>query len=86
MHTVELLDEAIRIAGQLGYRIRQEWLGGSNGGGCEIRGHRWLFLDLALAPGEQLELVVQTIRQHPEAASLAMPPELRKIVQLPKAA
>ncbi|NLX97691.1 MAG: hypothetical protein GXY83_16100 [Rhodopirellula sp.] len=86
MHTVDLLQEALKIAGQLGYRIRQEWLGGSGGGGCEIRGRRHLFLDLALTPADQLEIVLQVIQRHPEAASSAMPPQLKTLIQAKRAA
>lgn len=86
MHTVELLEESLRVARQLGYQVRQEWLGGSGGGDCEIKGRRWLFLDLALSPAEQLELVLESLRRHSEAESLPMPPKLRQLVQKRKAA
>ena len=86
MHTVELLEESLRVASQLGYQIRQEWLGGSGGGDCEIKGQRWLFLDLALNPAEQLELVLESLRRHSEAVSLPMPPRLRQLIQMRKVA
>jgi hypothetical protein len=86
MHTVELLDEALKVANRLGYQVRQEWLGGNGGGGCEIKGRRWLFLDLALTPTDQLDLVVQTLRQHPEVAKLPMPGQLRGLVEVRKTA
>ena len=55
MHTIDLLAEATALAESLGYGIRQEWLGGAAGGACEIAGRRWLFIDMALNPVEQLE-------------------------------
>ena len=58
MHTVELLAEALNLAGRLGYEVRQEWLGGNGGGTCELKGRKILFLDLALGPADQLEMVV----------------------------
>jgi hypothetical protein len=61
MHTVELLEEAIKTAHSLGYSVRQDWLGGS-GGACEIKGKRWLFVDLSLPPLEQLDQVLSAIR------------------------
>jgi hypothetical protein len=61
MHTIERLEEALSIARQHGYGIRMEWLGGNGGGECEIRGRRWIFLDLADSPAEQLEQVLATI-------------------------
>ena len=44
MHTVELLEYALDLADRLGYTVRQEWLGGLAGGGCELRGRKILFL------------------------------------------
>jgi hypothetical protein len=68
MHTVDLLEQAIALAGSLGYRVRQEWLGGSGGGGCEIRGERWLFVDLALTPVEQFAQVLDVLQADPKLA------------------
>ncbi|HVU90128.1 MAG TPA: hypothetical protein VHD36_22545 [Pirellulales bacterium] len=56
MHTVELLERALRAAEGLGYRVRQDWLDGP-GAGCEIKGEKWLFLDLASSPLDQLDVV-----------------------------
>lgn len=86
MHTVDLLNEALRAATGLGYQVRQEWLGGHGGGGCEIKGRRWLYLDLALSPGDQLEQVLETLRRHPEAAGLPMAEPLRSLLALRKSA
>jgi len=57
MHIAAQLDAALEQARQQGFRLRSEWLGGSGGGMCEIRGDRWLFIDLTLEPREQLEMV-----------------------------
>jgi hypothetical protein len=62
MHAVERLDAALALARQLGYKVRHEFLAGQPGGGCEIHGQRWLFVDLSLSPREQLEQVVETLR------------------------
>ncbi|MBI1901067.1 MAG: hypothetical protein HYS13_08150 [Planctomycetia bacterium] len=61
MHTVDLLDESLRMARNLGYEVRFEWLGGTAGGACEIHGRRWIFLDLALTPAEHLQLVREAL-------------------------
>jgi hypothetical protein len=61
MHTVELLEEALQAAQSLGFQVRQDWLGGS-GGPCEIKGQRWLFIDLSLSPLEQLDQVLAAIQ------------------------
>jgi hypothetical protein len=65
MHTVDLLEQALALAASLGVRVRQEWLGGSGGGSCEIRGQRWLFIDLALTPAEQFAQVSEALTAHP---------------------
>lgn len=64
MHTVDLLEQALALAASLGIRVRQEWLGGSGGGCCEIRGQNWLFIDLALTPVEQFAQVSEALAAH----------------------
>lgn len=61
MHTVELLEEATQVAAALGYLVRQEWLSGG-GGTCELKGKKWLFVDLSLTYTEQLDQVLAAIR------------------------
>jgi len=60
MHTVETLEQALDLAARLGYTVRQEWLAGSGGGGCELKGRKLFFLDLDLGPAEQLEQVLRS--------------------------
>ncbi len=86
MHTVELLEEAIALAEQAGYQVRQEWLDGIGGGPCEVRGRKWIFLDLATGPTEQLDLVVQTLRREPGVCSQPMSSHLRELLAVRKIA
>ncbi len=86
MHTVEMLEQALDLAMRLGYTIRQEWLAGNGGGGCELKGRKLLFLDLDLGPDEQLEQVFDTLRHEPEAVALPMPHELRDLLKVRKSA
>lgn len=86
MHTVELLEEAIALAKRIGYQVRAEWLGGSGGGDCEIKGRKWIFLDLAVGPLEQLEQVLETLRREPQALVLPMPYQLRELLAVRKSA
>lgn len=86
MHTVEMLEHAIGLAVRLGYTVRQEWLAGSGGGGCELNGRKLFFLDLDLGPTEQLEQVVETLHREPDVVKLPMPPELRQLLKLRKIA
>jgi hypothetical protein len=86
MHTVELLEQALDLAVRLGYAVRQEWLAGVGGGGCELKGRKLFFLDLDLGPDEQLEQVLDTLRHEPEAVRLPMPHELRELLSVRKIA
>jgi len=86
MHTVDLLERAIALAERVGYRVRQEWLGGSGGGGCEIRGQKWLFIDLAVGPEEHLAAVLDALRGDPQVVALTPEPELRQALGLRKSA
>ena len=86
MHTVELLDQALDLAQRLGYTLRHEWLGGSGGGGCELYGRKILFLDLATGPEDQLDQVLDTLRQEPDAAVLPMAHPWRGLLKLRKSA
>jgi hypothetical protein len=76
MHTVDALEAALTLAKQAGYRVREEWLGGAGGGGCEICGCKWVFLDLALGPGEQLDQVLDTLRRDPALSGVPLPEPL----------
>jgi hypothetical protein len=86
MHTVELLQHAVDLARRAGHEIREEWLGGSGGGGCEVRGRKLLLLDLALGPAEQLDTVIETLRHDPDAQQLPMPHPLRAMLNVRQSA
>ena len=86
MHTVELLEEALRVAEQLGYSIRHEWLGGAGGGACEIRGRKWLFVDLALNAVEQLEQVAAVLQADAAVYAVELPPAMRRLLGIRKSA
>lgn len=86
MHTADLLDHALRAAERLGYKIRQEWLGGSGGGDCEIQGKKWIFVDLSLGLPDQLQLVVEVLRREPRATTLDLTPSLKRLIPEKKAA
>lgn len=86
MHTVELLECALSTAQQLGYSVRHEWLGGTGGGLCEVRGRRWIFVDLALSTMEQLDLVTTVLRQDPSTHVVEVPDPLRRLLGIRRAA
>ena len=86
MLTVELLAEGLDLAKRLGYQVRQDWLDGNGGGGCELKGRKILFLDLALGPADQLDQVLAVLRREPEALRLPMGHELRAALAVRKSA
>ena len=86
MHTIEMLEQAVDLAGRLGYAVREEWLGGHGGGSCELGGRKILFLDLALGPIDQLHQVLDALRREPDAGKLPMPHQLRELLKLRKSA
>jgi hypothetical protein len=76
MHTVELLHEAVDAAKQLGFEVRQDWLGGDGGGHCIVRGRKWLLLDVAQSADEQLEIVADALRGETAAPRVVKSREL----------
>ncbi|NLF72906.1 MAG: hypothetical protein GX575_28045 [Candidatus Anammoximicrobium sp.] len=79
MHTVNLREQALAVAQQLGYRIRQEWMDGNGGGQCEFAGRKWIFVDLAASASEQLEQIAEALRADPAIQTLTLSPPLRKL-------
>lgn len=86
MHTVELLDKALGVAKQAGYKIRQEWLGESRGGACTIKGQKWLFLDPTRSPRDQLEEVLDALREDEAARQVANGGEMASLLEKRNAA
>jgi hypothetical protein len=86
MHTVEILEQALNLAGRLGYTVRQECFAGSGGGACQLKGRKFLFVDLDLGPEEQLEQVTAALRCEPNVLSLAISRELGELLNVRKIA
>ncbi|MGY8768092.1 MAG: hypothetical protein ACKVH8_06650 [Pirellulales bacterium] len=80
MHTLDLLEQAIETAKCLGYKIRQEWLDGQQGGLCEIAGTKWIFVDLSLNSMEKLDQVLDALGQDNALETATLPTDLDKIV------
>jgi len=78
MHTVEVLNRTLELAEQLGYGVRFEYLGGGAGGACEFGGRRWLFVDLARNPIEQLDQVAEALRQDPRIFTVGLSTVVRE--------
>ena len=81
MHTVELLEEALQLAKNQGYQVRQEWLAGNRGGSCEIKGTKWIFLNLADSPWEQLQQVCSELATTQACEDVMLSSHLRSLLR-----
>ncbi len=86
MHTVELLEQALTIARQAGYKVRQEWLDDCQAGACVIKGQKWLFLDPTQSPRDQLEQILDVLREDEAARSAASSAEVEQLLKARHAA
>jgi hypothetical protein len=83
---VELLEQALSLAEQMGYRVRQEWMGGVGGGVCEFGGRKWIFVDLALNVVEQLEQVRLALETDPSLHAVDVSPSMSRWLGVRRAA
>ncbi len=81
-HSVDVLDEALKLATEIGFVVRREWLGEKVGGACRL-GERWiLFSDLSLTAEEQLCQAVAALREsHLLQGDYRASPELRRLLK-----
>ena len=86
MHATALLAEAVDLARQLGYQIREEDLEGAGGGHCTFGGKKWLLLDVTQSPREQLADVTDALREEPGVWQRALSSPLGAMLQIAKAA
>ena len=80
MRTLELLDYLIELARRLGYEIREEWLDGSGGGACVLKGQKFLFVDQSLPPSERVEQIARSLRGTDALAKIYVLPEARALL------
>ena len=86
MHDLTLLEQALAAINRLGYEIREECVGGNGGGICELRGHKFFFLDPSLDRADQLDLVCDALRNDAGVYGLALPDRLREVVGIRRSA
>ena len=81
MHSVDLLEEALKLAQEVGFDVRREWLGEATGGACRV-GDKWvLSADLSLTAEEQLQQVTAALRNsHLLPAELHVSRQLQSIL------
>jgi hypothetical protein len=86
MHTVEMLERLKELAGNAGYTVRHEWLGGVGGGKCEFAGRKWIFVDLSLSVVEQLDQVAAALQDDGSIRGLNAPAPVHRYLALARAA
>jgi hypothetical protein len=86
MHAAALLAEAINLARQLNYHIREEDLEGAGGGHCSFGGKKWLLLDVTQSAREQLADAVDALRSEPTMEIRRLSPQLAAMMPMKAAA
>ena len=86
MHAAKLLAEALELARQLQYQVREEHLEGAGGGHCYFAGKKWLLLDVTQSTEEQLADAADALRSDPAGAQHAMSPALAQLLRPARAA
>jgi hypothetical protein len=86
MHAANLLAEAVELARQLEYTVREEYLDGAGGGHCYFSGKKWLLLDVTQSTEEQLTDVVDALQAEAGLSRLSMTPKMGQLLQTRKAA
>ncbi|HEX3870005.1 MAG TPA: hypothetical protein VHV77_06195 [Pirellulales bacterium] len=76
-----MLEHAVDAARRLGFKVREDWLGGSFGV-CELRGNRWIFLDMAQSPTDRLQAVIDAIRTEPGLHRMTIVPQLSRLLDM----
>lgn len=76
MHAAALLAEAVALATQAGFHVREEYLDGAGGGHCAFGGKKWLLLDVTQSSDEQLSDALDALRSDAEARRLPTSPQL----------
>lgn len=66
--TLGLLEEALQLAGEVGYHVREEPLGDLPGGPCVVGGRRTLLLNLQSTAAERLTVLLGVLARDPAVA------------------
>jgi hypothetical protein len=67
--TLGLLQEALQLAGDLGYRVREEPLGDLPGGPCTVGGAQHVLLNLEHSVAARLDVLVKALAADPRVAA-----------------
>ncbi len=67
--TLGLLEEALQLARDLGYRVREEPLGELPGGACTVGAARQVLLNLEHSVADRLDVLLRAIAADPRLAA-----------------
>jgi hypothetical protein len=67
--TLGLLEEALQLAREIGYVVREEPLGDLPGGPCVVGGQRTLLLNLQSPAADRLTVLLTVLARDPAVAS-----------------
>ena len=70
--TLGLLEEAMQLARDLGYRVREEPLGDLPGGACTVGGHSQILLNAAHPSLQRLDTLLDVLATDARAAGQPM--------------
>ncbi len=70
--TLGLLEEALQLARDLGYVVREEPLGDLPGGGCMVGGTRQVLLNLEQPVADRLDRLLRALHGDPRLAAEPM--------------
>ena len=86
MHNVELLERALHVARQLGFQVREEYVGDIDGGSCVVHGQKMLFLDPQLSIPDRLVIVCEALAAEEQLDRSNLPDELAQRLIVRRAA
>jgi hypothetical protein len=66
--TLGLLEEALQLAGEVGYHVREEPLGDLPGGPCVVSGRRTIMLNLQRPAADRLTVLLGVLAGDPGVA------------------
>ena len=86
MHNVELLERALHVARQMGFQVREEYVGDIDGGSCVVHGQKMLFLDPQLNIPGRLRIVCEALATEKQLDRSTLPVALAERLTVRRAA
>ena len=81
--TLGLLEEAMQLARDVGFAVREEPLGDAPGGACTVGGRRQILVNAALPAARRLDVLLDVLAAEPSTAGSAARTSSRSVVSSP---